>query len=264
MMISEIQALLDRYSRWLQDKTVLRRVGGDWIQVTTPHLDRHNDCLQFYVRKENGGYFLTDDGYTINDLANSGVSLDSPKRKQLLRTTLAGFGVSLGGEEGDQLSLQAAPENFPLKKHNLVQAMLAVNDLFYLASPYVSSLFYEDVIRWLDLADIRYTAGVKFTGKSGFDHLFDFIIPKSREEPERIVQAIGSPKKDTAEALVFKWLDTRETRAADTRLYALLNDSDARVSYARVSDVVPAALESYGLKPVPWSRREEIKEALAA
>ena len=260
MMVEEIQTLLDRYSQWLKDKTVLRRVGDDWIQVTTPYLDRHNDCLQIYVRKENGGYFLTDDGYTINDLASSGVSLDSPKRRQLLHTTLAGFGVSLKGE---QLSLQAAPENFSLKKHNLVQSMLAVNDLFYLASPYVSSLFYEDVIQWLDLADIRYTPKVKFTGKSGYDHLFDIIIPKSRSQPERIVQAISSPKKDTAEALVFKWLDTRETRAADTRLYALLNDSDARVD-ARVSDAVPAALKSYGLHPVLWSRREEIKQALAA
>ena len=51
----------------------------------------------------------------------------------------------------------------------------------------VASLFYEDVVAWLDLHDVRYTPKVKFTGKTGYDHLFDFVIPKSRRQPERIV-----------------------------------------------------------------------------
>jgi hypothetical protein len=45
--------------------------------------------------------------------------------------------------------------------------MLAVNDQFYLAKPIVESLFYEDVVQWLDANDIRYTPSVKFTGISG-------------------------------------------------------------------------------------------------
>ena len=139
-MVKDIQKLLDDYTRWLRDKTVLRDVGRDWVQVTTPHLDRHNDCLQFYVRREDNGYLLTDDGYIISDLINSGCPLDSPKRQELLKMTLAGFGVQMDDE---QLLIKATPENFPLKKHNLIQAMLAVNDLFYLASPHVASLFYE-------------------------------------------------------------------------------------------------------------------------
>lgn len=255
-MIDDIQVLLDSYTRWLKDKTALCEIDKDWVQVTTPHLDRHNDCLQFYIRKENGDYLLTDDGYVINDLINSGCSLDSQKRRTLLKTTLAGFGVQL---EGEQLLIKATQENFSLKKHNLVQAMLAVNDLFYLASPYVASLFHEDVTQWLDLAEIRYTPKIKFTGKSGYDHLFDFIIPKSNQQPERIVQAINSPKKDAAEALVFKWLDTRETRTRNTRLYAFLNDTDTAVSAS-----VTSALRNYDLKPVLWSQREEVRKSLVA
>ena len=97
------------------------------------------------------------------------------------------------------LEVQTSPENFPARKHNLIQAILAVNDLFYLASPIVESLFFEDVVAWLEANDIRYTPKVKFTGTSGFDHLFDFVIPKSpRKQPERIVQAINRPTRDTA------------------------------------------------------------------
>ena len=55
----------------------------------------------------------------------------------------------------------ASAENFPLRKHNLIQAMLAVNDMFYLAEPVVKSLFYEDVIAWLEQNEIRYTPKVK-------------------------------------------------------------------------------------------------------
>lgn len=252
----DIQALLNEYTRWLRDKTALRQVGNDWVQVTTPHLDRHNDCLQFYVRKENGSYLLTDDGYIIDDLISSGCPLDSPKRQELLRSTLAGFGVRL---DNDEMQLIATSENFSLKKHNLIQAMLAVNDLFYLASPYVSSLFFEDVTQWLETADIRYTPKVKFTGKSGYDHMFDFVIPRSRIQPERIVQAISNPKKDSAEALVFKWLDTKETRPPESRLYAFLNDSTTTVSPS-----VRDALKNYELEPVLWSQREHAREALAA
>ncbi len=255
-MIDEIQTLIDNYTHWVKDKTILHQVNQTWIQVTTPHLDRHNDCLQFYIRKENNGYRLTDDGYITNDLMNSGCSLDSPKRKELLKTTVAGFGVMV---EGEQLLLNATPHNFPLKKHNFVQAMLAANDLFYLAAPHVSSLFYEDVTQWLDLSNIRYTPKIKFTGKSGYDHMFDFIIPKSHRQTERIVQAISNPNKDSVEALVFKWLDTRGTRTPDTQLYAFLNDSESHVSKA-----VILAAKNYDLEPILWSHREKVKEKLAA
>lgn len=205
-MKNEIQHLVDKYVAWVKDNTALKEINDDWIEITTPHLDRHNDCLQIYVRSENNGYLLSDDGYIINDLINSGCALDSSKRKNILEVTLAGFGVH---RDGDQLLIHATSDNFSLKKHNFIQSMLAVNDLFYLASPYISSLFFEDVTKWLDLSEIRYTPKIKFTGKTGFDHMFDFVIPHSKQKPERIVQAINNPNKDSAEALVFKWLDTK-------------------------------------------------------
>lgn len=254
-MIQEIQRLLDAYHAWLKDKTVLRQI-DQWIEITTPYLDRHNDYVQIYARKANGGFVLTDDGYTINDLEQSGCKLNSPKRQDLLKMTLNGFGVQL---RDSSLEVHASPDNFALRKHNLVQAMLAVNDMFYLAVPMVASFFYEDVVAWLDVHDIRYTPKVKFTGKTGYDHLFDFVIPKSRRQPERIIQTINRPNRDTAQAVVLSWIDTKEVRAPDSRAYALLNDAEQAVS-TNVLD----ALRSYDVQPVPWSERESMREELAA
>lgn len=254
-MIQEIQRLLDAYHAWLKDKTALRQV-DDWVEITTPYLDRHNDYVQIYAKKADGEYVLTEDGYTIQDLEDSGCKLESQKRQDLLRMTLNGFGVQL---EGKALKVHTSPENFALRKHNLLQAMLAVNDMFYLAQPMVASLFYEDVIAWLDLHDIRYTPKVKFTGKTGYDHLFDFVIPKSRRQPERIIQTINRPNRDTAQAVVLAWIDTKEVRPPESRAYALLNDGEQAVPQGVVD-----ALRNYDVRPVPWSQRESVREELAA
>lgn len=254
-MIQDVQRLLDAYHAWLKDKTVLRQI-DQWVEITTPYLDRHNDYVQIYAKRANGGFILTDDGYTMDDLEQSGCKLESRKRQDLLKMTLNGFGVQL---DGKTLQVHASPDNFALRKHNLVQAMLAVNDMFYLAVPMVASLFYEDVVAWLDVHDVRYTPKVKFTGKTGYDHLFDFVIPKSRQQPERIIQTINRPNRDTAQAVVLAWIDTKEVRSADSRAYALLNDGEQAVSQ-NVLD----ALRSYDLRPVPWSQRESVRVELAA
>ncbi len=254
-MIQEIQRLMDAYYDWLKDKSILRQI-DQWVEITTPYLDRHNDYLQIYAKAANGGFILTDDGYTIDDLEQSGCNLDSRKRQDLLKITLNGFGVQM---DGKALQVHASPDNFALRKHNLVQAMLAVNDMFYLAAPMVASLFYEDVVAWLDVHDVRYTPKVKFTGKTGYDHLFDFVIPKSRQQPERIVQTINRPNRDTAQAIVLSWVDTKEVRSPKSRAYALLNDAERTVSPA-----VLKALRSYDVRPVVWSGRDSVREELAA
>jgi hypothetical protein len=255
-MIDEIQGLTDEYIDWLKSKSILRQVDRDWVEITTPYLDRHNDYLQIYVRKlDDGGYLLTDDSYILDDLELSGCILGSPKRVGLLRMTLNGFGVKLNR---NALEVRASRSTFALRKHNLIQAMLAVNDLFYLATSTVASIFKEDVIAWLDENSIRYTPNVKFTGKSGYDHRFDFVIPRSQFEPERILQTMNRPNRNTASALNYAWLDTKEVRAPDSKVYAIINDVGS------VPSAVDEALGNYGVRTIPWSMRQNALEELKA
>lgn len=254
-MLSDIKELLDRYTAWLNESANLREI-GEWVEITTPYIDRHNDQLQIYARRENGHFILSDDGYTIRDLEGSGCTLTTPKRQKLLRMTLNGFGVK---QSQDELLVNATRENFPLRKHSLIQAMLAVNDMFYLAEPVVKSLFYEDVVAWLDASDVRYTPKVKFTGVSGYDHLFDFVIPKSRQAPERILRAINRPRRDSAEAFLHAWTDTLQVRPPDSQAYAVLNDIGRPVP-----EDVSEAFSAYNIRPVLWTQREEVRKQLAA
>ena len=253
-MIDDMQTLLDGYWAWLRENTKLNQI-KDWIKITTPYLDRHNDCLEIYAKRKNGGFVLTDDGYIIQDLEMNGCKIDTPKRKDLLKLTLSGFGIQ---RESNELMVQVTSDNFALQKHNLLQAMLAVNDLFYLSSPISESLFYEDVTNWLNLSNIRYTPNFKLTGKSGYDHKFDFVIPKSSAKSERILRTINNPSRDAAETMIFAWLDTKDVRSPDTRAYAILNDANGS------PDNALQAMKNHDVFPILWSKREDVKPELVA
>ena len=99
-----------------------------------------------------------------------------------------------------------------------------------------------------------------FPARADFDHLFDFVIPRTpRRQPERIVQAINRPTRDSAEAFIYAWSDTRAVRAADSKAYAVLNDGEQAVSGGLMD-----AFRNYEIQPVRWSERGEVVGELAA
>lgn len=255
-MITDLHLLLDRYWSWLKDQTTLREIDGDWVEISTPFLDRHNDGLQIYARQEGSDLLLSDDGYILRDLESSGCKLDSPRRQALIQLTLRGFGIQL---VEDRLEVRARPENFAQRKHNLIQAMLGVNDLFYLSKSSIRGLFLEDVQSWMDQSDVRYSPNVQLLGKSGLPHSFHFLINKSRQQPERIIRAINSPDRSNAESFAFAWIDTREARAKEAKAFAIVNDQENSVAPAFLD-----TLRSYEIEPLLWGKREEFLEKLAS
>ena len=112
MIKNDIDTLIENYFRWLKDNTAIKLINNDWTEITTPYLDRHNDCLQIYVKKENNNIIITDDGSVIDDLTLSGCLLNTPRRMEILNTTIRGFGVSL---ENNQLVVNTCIDNFPQK-----------------------------------------------------------------------------------------------------------------------------------------------------
>lgn len=256
-MVEEFSDMVDSYSKWLRDKTQIRRVSDEWTEITTPFLDSHNDMLQIYAKKvASNRYLLTDDGYVITDLEQSGCSLNSDSRQNMLKCILNGLNVK---EADGELFVESSREDFASRKHDLIQAMMAVNDLIYVAQPTVQRLFHDDVAVWLDSIDARSTANVKITGKSSLNHSIDFIIPKSRNAPERIIQAINTPSKSNIQNCLFKWLDIKEDRDGDAKSYAFINNQTAVSNRTNID-----ALNKYNIIPVFWSDRDRYATDLAA
>jgi len=249
----ECEELIEAYIRWLR-KGLSTESLENACELTTPFLDRHNDHLQIYALKRDGRIVLSDDGYILSDLRTSGLDLNTPKRRAVLESVLNGFGVRLHGNE---LFVEASQRNLGQRLHSLVQAMLAVNDMFVMAQPWVATFFWEDVQAFLDQHHVRYSPRVKISGRSGYDHAIDFLIPKSQARPERFVQAISAPNRDRIAAYLFGLTDMREARDDGSEAYAFLNDRDREVG----GDVIEA-LEAYEVKSALWSLREEYIGAL--
>lgn len=253
-MIEEIEELIDRYQNWLKDRTALKVV-EDAIEITTPFLNRHNDYIQIYVQKVQDDIILTDDGETLEDLEMSGININVPNRRELLKMAANGFGVTVNK---NIISVKTSLDKFPLAKHNLVQTILTVNDLFFTARTSVANIFFDDVRSWLDEREVRYILDAAFIGKSGYSHKFHFVIPRSKFASERFVQTINHPSKHAAESIAFAWMDTKDRRDEDSAAFAVLNDYERSVPLG-----MEDALNNYGIVPVKWSTRREAIDRLA-
>lgn len=254
MTIAECKHLVNGYFSWLKEELRIEQVNSGCI-ISTPFLDRHNDEIEIYVEKRGDVIWLTDDGYTLNDLRHSSVALDTDKRQRHLRSIIQGFGIR---NEGDELCVSTTTKDFPQRKHNLIQAILAVNDMFVMGEESVLQLFKEDVEKFLRLKGIAPFRDFKLAGYSGFDHKFDFAIQPRGNKPEGVIQAINHLTRERAASLAFMVSDVeRERGKGNLVAYAFINDSEGSVNSEHLS-----ALTAYGIKPITWSKREDEISAL--
>ncbi len=247
--------LIDQYYTWLKDNTFSKEI-GDFFEITTPFLDRHNDCIQLYVKEINKDLFLlTDDGYTLDDLEMSGFSFNTPKRKEHLQHLLLSYGLKLNNNE---ITTTSTLKDFAYKKHFFIQAIISINDLFVTNRNNVTSLFTEDVAEFLEVNDIRYVQDAKLTGKSGLPVAFEFIIPKSKKMSERYLKIINSPNKQNTESTLFAWEDIKNVRG-NSLMLVMINDTVSSVS----QDIL-SAYKNYNVEPIVWTQRENHLNILTA
>ena len=247
--------LKEKYISWLEDEITVNKI-GEYIEVTSPFLDRYNDYLQVYAKLENDKeILLTDDSYIINNLEMSGIDMKSSKRKQLLQSFLNKYSVKL---ENNALVIKSNIEDFPQKILFLMQAMINVDDMFMLSQNKVASLFLEDVKNFLDTKDIFYTRDVNFVGKSGFVYSYEYLIQRTKEKPERLCKVINNPNKQNFQSTMFMWNDTKETRDDNSQLIVFLNDEN------RIDSNVIEGFNKYNVDTIPWSERDKYLDKLTA
>lgn len=250
------QTIIDSYINWIRDNTFVNIIKeGDIYEITSPFLDRHNDQLQVYFLKQpDNSIKITDDGFVIQDLIMAGADINTPKRLQVFRSVLNGFGVKV--DDKQHLYTEANISNIGQKKHSFIQAMLSISDMYTFAQETVYSFFKEDVELYFKKNEIFYTKDIKITGKSGFDHNIDFIISASRSLPERLVKAINYPRKDPITAAIFSFNDIAAIRDQKSKNYVFYNDTLGE----DVSADAIAALQNYNVVSVPWSKVDSYKQ----
>lgn len=248
-LTNDINKWINSYYDWLKSRTTVKTI-GDWVEISTPFLDRHNDGIVLYLREENNGDIcITDDGYTVDDLETTGYKF-TPTRKKLLEKYLKSFGVKL---IDDELIIYANAQNYPQKKHSLIQCILAVNDMFEFSRNNVAAAYIEDITAYLDDNDVRYTPNIQMQGISGLTHNVDFVIAKSKKAPERILAALSTPNVQRAKLLTFALTDIKKARPVEPVQFVMINDNK------KVKDEIPGIFDAYGIKSLLWSKRNEPK-----
>lgn len=245
-----------QYLDWIQSNMEVIASASGLVRLTSPFLDADNDFIEFYINPSGGKLHLSDAGETISNLELSNFKM-SPKRRVVLETIARSNGITIS--ESGELFTEASMDTFGRKANSLIQCIIKVSDMLMLSDNNVKTLFSEDVRKYLDENDIRYTSNVSFVGKSSFYANYDFVIPHSKTQPERFITPINAARENMIKSTIFSWEDVRPSRGDECVLYAIMNDQDKDIPAANI-----AALKEYGIRCVPWSKRNEALPELSA
>jgi hypothetical protein len=257
-MIDDLKILIHDYFDWLKNRThLIKNEDSDYIAIATPFTGIFNDGIEIYCKRQNGNWLLSDGGDTLTLLEESGVNLTkSKKRYEILDNILKNYGLHF---ENHEITVTATKDNFNQKKHNLLQALLELHELEHLSEQNVKSYFKEDVDNYFRENRILAAKDIKLTGYNGLDYHFDFQIPKF--DKEFVVKTTGSLKKNTISTFVHAWTNVKQLREKNTRktldAAVIINDMEKQVKKELME-----ALQIEGVKPLLWSKKEEILETL--
>ena len=253
------------YTDWMRGKIETRKSVDGWVCVTTPFVDHRNDYIQYYVRREHDDFVLSDDGWALTEIETKGGSAKDPHCQSIMGPILRGLDVDL---VDDELQVRATSTSFAEKTHDLIQAMLYVSDLSYLAGTrqdVPSALarptfrFSAGVSGWLDNIGVDYTPKAKVLGASGFEHVFDFSVFAGDRGAWNYLQTFQRPTKANTANTIFAWTDTSRVRSESDKGFAILNDA----AHA-VKPEVASAIANAGMEVVPWSQRDALVADLAS
>jgi len=258
-MIENVRNLVKNYYEWLINKAdVLALEGSDWVLVGTPFENFMGDLIDLYIKVNGDEIIISDRGETLSNLEFAGIEINrSKKRKEIFESILASYGVMSDGEE---IFVKTSEKDFVKRKHQLIQAILQINDMFFLSREHITSIFKEDVRRFLeDELEIPVAQDIILRGKSGLEFNIDFFI--TTKKSEKMLKASNSVNKSLVATFLFAWEDVKEIRAKKKPLEAIMiiNDTDRKISEDYLS-----ALKQKGADYILWSKRYEEADKLIA
>lgn len=247
-MINDLKLLFEEW----HSKQLKLEDFKDFIEITTPFVDMHHDYIQLFFTKEKDGKFrITDDGHIVSELSILGVDVNAAtKRKQFFNTTLKVFGVSYDNQTDELYITFDSIEDYPKKQHNLLQCITRVSDMLLTAKNTVASIFSEEIYAFFDESNVFFSSDLGFTGKTGNQQTFDFVIPHTKRKKEKLIKAVNTPSVDNYTSPLFSFIDVKDVRP-NADFIVIANDSNIPIA-ERFSN----SLINYGVDILAWSKRK--------
>ena len=256
-LVRTSEDLLNQYTEWLREKYTVNRLETS-DEIITPFTNNLNDRIRLYIEYISEDTLrLSDDGNTLNELEMSGLDINTRTRQKILDNILSNFNVEL---TNDVLNVTTSYRDFPIKKHNMVQAILRVNDLLMTQKKNVINLFNEEVYRFFDDNSIYGTPGAHLVGQSGLSYHIDFTLPRTANRPETLIQFVNNPNFNniTTQKFIFDDINKRRSRTApNSKLMIVANDLENRIS-----STAQAVAVSEQFTILKWSDKVELLQAV--
>ncbi len=98
MTTFDAEKLKKEYLDWYNQTLEFSKLSNNVVRIDTPFKDNSLDNLIIYALYDQSRDMitLTDDGYTLFDLENNGISLNkSKKRKKIFEEHLSAYGIKI-------------------------------------------------------------------------------------------------------------------------------------------------------------------------
>lgn len=243
---------VDKYYDWLKQNTIVQMDNNSgWGVITMPFTGLFNDNIEIYAKKEDDCIILSDDGATIANLQNVGVSFSTSKRrKELLDSISRNNGVEIS--KNGELIKSVRENQFPQGKHDMLLAIMEISDLQNTASHNVSSLFKEDVKAYFRENRINVNPQIMLRGKSGINFTFDYML--SNLDTECLIQTFNVLDKPRLAQFLFGIDEVKDDRqkATEKSLSAITIINDEEI---KLREEYASALTSRGFRLLRWSEK---------
>lgn len=100
-------------------------------EIVLPFEDHIGDSIVCYVydKKENGMFLVSDDGYIINNLIDTGMNIcKESSRRKIIEQICILSGVSLSDD--NEMTVLSSEDNLPSKVHQLAMTMLQIDAMY--------------------------------------------------------------------------------------------------------------------------------------
>jgi hypothetical protein len=240
--------IINDYIKWIKDNTFIKKLDGEEVKIISPFLDSHNDYINLYAKRITEDTIrLSDGGILFFDLESYGIKL-TEKKKELFDRTLESYSIRF---DADSKEIYVVAENASVgkAKHRLIQCLLAINDFFNYTERNISELFFYEVYNAFLESNVQFTPEITISGKSGYQHRFEFAIGITKNKPQRLISLIPNPnRKQRAEACIFAFLDLQRTERKFT---------GAVIYKGKASDNFINAFKNYDFKVYSWEDEKE-------
>lgn len=244
--------LENSYYKWLKEDLTFTDVEKDFVAISTPFVDSDFDNINLYAEINGDNITVTDLGYTLFNLDATGVAVDRKARTRykIFSDIISAFGVS---DNNGRLEIETSLDRFPVAKNRLLQAVMRINDITYLATNNVKTAFNDVVSEYLDANEILYTEDIEIPGAAGVSSFFDFAIP-NRADGERLVKTVARPNDlNQAKAFNFDAQSVSVSRPEAKFVYLIDNVSRSVKIQDNIFDTVQANVDEGITMVLPYS-----------